>query len=267
MTITDTTTDANTTTSRVFHAPQLHTPLLELFQTVELFAGVGQAQAWVDQYGSEVLRDQALEAVTNLLNASAAERRNRGMLIIERAILAQAAWLQLFELMVPCGRIDQLKRLTAAVRDKDSSPEEHQAARDAIRTAFEQFSERRREADELIAELTELAREEAFVFAARSGSIIGNRGQAMGLYPWQVECLDEVLADRGYRVAIKTLGLTTERLELLSRIFFGETASSNGGGASSKARAKQRGIEERKRRLDDPSRKRGYVQEGNFKKK
>lgn len=234
MTMTD---NATTTATRVFNAPQLHVPLPELFQTVELFAGVSEAQVWVDRFGSEVLKDQALEVVTNLLGANSDERRNRGLLTLERAILAQAAWLQLFELMVPCGRINQLKELTSALRDKDSSSEEHQSARDAALTAFEEFSQRRREADELLAKMVELASEETFVFAARTGSIIGGRGQSMGLYPWQVECLDEVLAGRGYRVAVKTLGLTTDRLTFLSRIHFGEITHGNNEGGKSKGRS------------------------------
>ncbi len=178
--------------------------------------------------------------------------------------------------MAPCGRIDQLKRLTNDVRDKDSSPEEHRAAREAILAAFEEFSERRRVADELIGDIVELAREETFIFSARAGSVVGNRGQSMGLYDWQVECLDAVLAGNGYRQAVKSLSLTAERLELLSRIFFGETTKpSSGGGvkpkgggkAASKARAKQRGLDEAARRAAHPDRRRGYVQEGNLKHK
>jgi hypothetical protein len=257
-----------TTTTTATNIPHLGESIIALFQRDEIFAVASEAQAWLAQHGPEVLRDQALEAVTNLLSASADERRNRGMLTLERAILAQAAWLQLFELMAPCGRIDQLKRLTTAVRDRDSSSEEHQAARTAVLAAFEEYSERRGEADELIAQITDLASEEALVWAARTGSVTGNRGQSMGLYPWMVECLDEVLAGRGYRAALKSLRLTAERLALLSRIFFGETATSNGGGKAKKAkpaskvRAQLRGIEERKRRENDPNRGRGYVKEG-----
>lgn len=237
--MTTTTTDTTTPAARAFTAPQLSLPLEALFQMEEIFASAYQAQAWIEQFGAEVLRDQALEAVTNLLNASSDERRNRGQLILERAILAQAAWLQLFELMAPCGRIDQLKKLTSAVRDKDSSLEEHRAAREAVLVAFEEFSERRKEADALIGDIAELAREETFIFSARAGSIIGNRGQAMGLFDWQVECLNQVLAGDGYRVAVKSLSLTAERLDLLSRIFFGETTSGNGGGKSKGRSAKK----------------------------
>lgn len=232
-------TENTTTAPRVFHAPQLHTPLPELFQQDELFAGASEAQAWVDQFGSEVLKDQALEVVTNLLGANSDERRNRGLLTLERAILAQAAWLQLFELMVPCGRINQLKEVTNAVRDKDFSSEEHQTARDKVLELFTEFSERRDQADELITKMVELASEETFVFAARTGSIIGGRGQSMGLYPWQVECLDEVLADRGRRVAIRTLTLTVERLQLLSGIHFGEIVPQDNGGKSKGRSAKK----------------------------
>lgn len=232
-------TENTTTAPRVYHAPQLHTPLPELFQVVELFAGVSEAQAWVDQFGPEVLKDQALEVVSNLLGASADERRNRGLLTLERAILAQAAWLQMFELMVPLGRINKLKQLTNAVRDKDSSSEEHQAARDAALTAFEEFSERRREADELIAKVVELASEETFVFAARTGSVVGGHGRSMGMFPWQVECLDEVLADRGHRVSLKSLRLTVERLQLLSDIHFGEIVPQDNGGKSKGRSAKK----------------------------
>lgn len=230
--MTTTTTETTTTPVREFTAPQLQQTLAELFSREEIFASGYQAQAWIEQFGSEVLRDQALEAVTNLLNASSTERRNRGQLVLERAILAQATWLALFELMAPCGRIEQLKKLAAAVRDKDSSPEEHRTAREAALEAFEEFSERRWVADELIGDIVELAREETFIFSARAGSIVGNRGQAMGLYPWQVDALDQVLAGDGYRVAVKSLRLTAERLDLLSRIFFGETTkpSGNGGG-------------------------------------
>ncbi len=242
MTTTETTTTTTDTTpapapAREFNAPQLSKPLAGLFSREEIFVSTYQAQAWIEQFGHEVLRDQALEAVTNLLSASSEERRNRGQLVLERAILAQAAWLALFELMAPCGRIDQLKRLTSAVRDKDSSLEEHRAAREATLEAFEEFSARRREADELIGDIVELAREETFIFSARAGSITGNRGQAMGLYPWQVECLDTVLAGDGYRVAVKSLSLTAERLDLLSRIFFGETTSGNGGAKTQKGRS------------------------------
>lgn len=258
-----------TTTTTTTTAPQLREPLEKLFQEEELFAGVGQAQVWLMEFGPQVLRDQAFEAVTNLLSASADERRNRGLLTLERAILAQAAWLQLFELMAPVGRIDQLKKLTAAVRDRDASVEEHSAARVAVLAAYAEYSARRREADELINQIVDLASEEAFVWAARTGSVTGNRGQSMGLYPWMIECLDKVLTDRGYREAANTLRLTAERLGLLSRIFFGETtASGNGGGkskrtrAEQKARAKQRGLDEAKRRAADPNRGRGYQQEG-----
>lgn len=233
MTITTTTT---TTT------PQLRESLTELFQKEELFSGVSQAQAWLEQFGREVLKEAAYEAVQNLLAASSEERRSRGQLILERAIVAQAAWLQLFELMAPCGRIDQLKKLTAAIRDKDSSPEEHHAARAAALTAFAEYSARRQEADELIRQITDLAREEAFVWAARTGSVTGNRGQSMGLHAWQVQVIDKVLADHGYREAVKSLRLTAERLDLLSRIFFGEPPkptkpSGNGGGSASKSRS------------------------------
>lgn len=262
MTVTDTTTETTTTPAREFTAPHLHEPLASLFSREEIFVSVYQAQAWIEQFGAEVLRDQALEAVTNLLGASSEERRNRGQLILERAILAQAAWLQLFELMAPCGRIDQLKRLTSAVRDKDSSPEEHRAAREAALEAFEEFSARRQVADELIGDIVELAREETFIFSARAGSIIGNRGQAMGLFDWQVECLNQVLAGDGYRVAVKSLSLTAERLDLLSRIFFGETTKpSSGGGAKSKERLAKR-AERRQRDRDDREARRGGTSGG-----
>jgi hypothetical protein len=261
-------TTTTTTTTTTDAAPHLGEPILALFQREELFAGVSQASAWLAEFGDKVLKEAAYEAVQNLLSASSDERRNRGLMTLERAILAQAAWLQLFELMAPVGRFDQLKELTNAVRDRSASSEEHQTARTAVLAAFEEYSERRGEADELIAQITDLASEEALVWAARTGSVTGNRGQSMGLYPWMVECLDEVLAGRGYRAALKSLRLTAERLALLSRIFFGETATSNGGGKAKKAkpaskvRAQLRGIEERKRRENDPNRGRGYVKEG-----
>jgi len=259
MTTTDTITPAP---AREFTAPQLSQPLAGLFSQEEIFVSAYQAQAWIDRFGAEVLRDQALEAVTNLLNASSEERRNRGQLILERAIMAQAAWLALFELMAPCGRIDQLKRLTTTVRDKDSSLEEHRAAREAVLETFEEFSERRREADKLIKQLVELAREETFIFSARAGSITGNRGQAMGLYSWQVECLDQVLAGNGYRQSVKSLSLTAERLELLSRIFFGETTKPSGsGGAKSKERLAKK-AERRQRDRDDREARRGGTSGG-----
>lgn len=261
--MTTTTTETTPTTpTRDFTAPQLQQTLAGLFSREEIFASAYQAQAWIEQFGAEVLRDQALEAVTNLLSASSEERRNRGQLILERAILAQAAWLQLFELMAPCGRIEQLKKLIAAVRDKDSSPEDHRAAREAVLAAFEEFSERRKEADQLIGDIVELAREETFIFSARAGSIMGNRGQSMGLYDWQVECLDAVLAGNGYRQSVKSLSLTAERLELLSRIFFGETTKpSGGGGAKSKERLAKK-AERRQRDRDDREARRGGTSGG-----
>jgi hypothetical protein len=237
------------TTTPKFTAPILFEDLPTLFRQEEIFTGHSQAENWLRQFGSEVLKDPALDIVHNLITATSDDRRNRGLITLERAILAQAAWLQLFDLMAPAGRFMKLKELTDAVRSNEATPEEHAAAKEAVLAAYVEYSERKQEVDPLIAKIVDLASETEFIFSARTGAIIGTGNRPMGLFPWQVAVLDAVLDDKGAREAPKSLRLTAERLEFLSRVHFGELPSRNGAVGSKKSgkTAKQAARAERDR--------------------
>lgn len=201
--------------------PHIDTPIAQLFEQPELFQTVDQATAWVDQYGDQALTQQVAEIIRNLLGASASDRQQRGLQLLERQIRAQAAWTQLFELMAPCGAFEQLKRLVGAMRDEDLDAESYEAAKQAVLIARVEYSERKREAESSIAVIIDLADEEAFIFSARDG-----------LKDWQVATLDAVLQGKGLRQHPNSLRVTAERLSFLSRRFFGEMPTGNGGGKS-----------------------------------
>lgn len=217
--------------------PILSESLPELYQRDELFAGPTEAQSWFIQFGTEVLKNPALDVCQNLLSASSTERRNRGLLILERAIYAQAAWLQLIELMAPIGKIEQLIKLTANVRDGEATPEEHNDAKRAMLDTYIEYKARMEQIQPFISTIVDLASEEAFIWAARTEGIVDHRGMSIGLYDWQIEVLDAVLADKGARQAPRSLELTANRLKLLSGLFFGEASTPKRGGGKSKGRS------------------------------
>jgi|GEM_PF-5274613 len=207
--------------------------IVSLFEREELFASAVMALAWAQKHGRTVLRPPALEAVSNLLTASREDRRTRGISVLERAICAQAAWLQLFELLAPAGKINLLKGLVEAIRSSEASSDEHAKAKADALDALDEFQKRRVAVGSMIDLITELAAEEAFVFAARDQ-----------LRDWQVTCLDAVLAGKGLRQHPTTLAKTADRLNFLSRKFFGEEtsvtkpAAPRGRGRSAKKAAK-----------------------------
>ncbi|MEI7818646.1 MAG: hypothetical protein WCI47_00855 [bacterium] len=343
MSITNTTTiEAPTNTKDVSHVPFLNEQLTVLFERDELFAGIDPANAWFKEFGDVVLKALAKDVVSNLLSASSTERRTRGILVLERAILAQAAWLQLFPLMAPAGRNDPLKSLTSDIRNADTTVGDHIAAKAAALAAFVEFTERQLKLDSVIPQIqayladlefmafisnalidartdardpkwmmkmleavqkgaanrqhpnglealakrldtlklrqqwvnqiAALAEEEVFIYAARNEGIRAGSGRPMGMFDWQLDCLDVVLAGEGANLPQHQLQKTAERLATLSSIFFDEgtpvpAGTQKKGGNSSKARAKERGRSEAERRSADSNRQRNYPQAGQVGKK
>ncbi len=233
--------------------PHIDTDITELFEQPEVFQTFGQAIAWVDQYGDAALTPQNAEVIRNLLSASSEERRNRGLQLLERQIRAQAAWIQLFELIVPCGGFEKLKKLVTRLRDEDLDAEGYDAAKQAVLETQAEYAERTRRSKGAIAAIVDIADEEAFVFSARAE-----------MFDWQVQALDAVLEGKGLKIHPNSLEKTAERLSFLSKRHFGELPTGNGGGKSkggksaSKRKAQQRGREEAAKRAQDPDRHRGY---------
>lgn len=220
----------NTTDTTATAIPHIDTPIAELFDQLEIFQSVGQAIAWTNQYGNTALTAQVTETIRRLLGASSEERRNRGLQLLERQIRAQAAWVQLFDLIVPCGGYEKLKKLVSTMRDEALDGEEYEAAKQAVLGAQIEYTERQRQSEEAIAVILDLANEEAFAFSVRAD-----------LRAWQVDTLDAVLQGKGLRQHPNSLRVTAERLEFLSKRFFGEMTTSNGGssGRQAQIRAKK----------------------------
>lgn len=239
MTLTTTITNpAPKTIEDVAHVPHLGADFDQLTQQVEIFSGLSDAEAWFTQFGLLVLKDNAHDVVHNLLSASSSERRNRGLLILERAIVAQAAWLRLFPLMVPAGRFNQLKELVEAVRDADTELAEHNAAKEAVRTTFAEYTARKSTVAAAIERIVDLLDEEAFAFSARA-DLMDNRPDCNDPQ-WRVKVLDEVLAGRGEKVHPNALKAVADRLDFLSKRFFGELTTPNGGGGKRRGRSAQK---------------------------
>ena len=108
--------------------PGFEAPFRELAAKDQLFDSAADAAEWLNEHGSSVLKAQGAEVVKNLLGAASQERRDRGVLILTRAILAQVAWLQSYESFAGNGKFKQLKELTDAIRDANATEAEHAQA-------------------------------------------------------------------------------------------------------------------------------------------
>lgn len=207
-----TATKKHLTLDDVAHIPHLGEPVTALFQRIELFAGIEPARQWFTQYGELTLKGQAHTVLGNLLGASSRERQLKGIMSLQRAIMAQAAWLQGFPVIgPPHGPIERLKKLTDSIRDFDSTAEEHEAAKTAFLEVFTVAGTKLAQAEKLLAQFTDF--DSDFLFRAKAE-----------LYGWQAEAVEAVQQGKGARVAPKTLELTLERLRVLKTFHDREVA-------------------------------------------
>ncbi len=167
---------------------------------------------WLETFGSQALKAPAQEVVKNLLQATSPALQERGLAILARAIFAQNLWLAGFPLLAPCGRVEQLKKLTSAIREAETLAELDTAKEEGLKVYLE-FEARVQEASILIDKIGELVKEEAFI-ASCGPKLLG----------WQRVCLKGCKDGKGLRHAPKSLNILASRLDALAQRFFGEGA-------------------------------------------
>jgi hypothetical protein len=247
----------------------------ELATQDQLFETYEYALEWLDEYGPTVLKDAGMEIVKNLLTANSIERRTRGQISLERAIKAQVAWLEMFQIWAKAGKFPQLKKLTDAVRDPELSNEEHSLAcmlllDDHVDLVIktEEDSIKREEA---LFKIHEHLKEEPFMnWVEENQKLLDTRPTAKDP-EWAIKALAKVMQGMGESVPPNTLSAVAANLDYWSKIFFGEAKTakpkSSSTRSSTKAKAKERGRENHARIMSNPEVKRGYVQEGGRKKR
>jgi len=202
-----------------------------LIEKSELFDSSADAQEWALEHGSAVLKTQGLEVVTNLLSAVSEERRSRGLLILERAILAQAAWLQMFDIWAANGRFKQLKSATDAIRDADSSVEDHQRACQALledhRALLGNIEEDRVRREAALEAITDLLKEKGFVASVEERQLLIDKRPTAKDQDWAVKAFDLVVSGNPEAVRTPALVALAGNLEFHARRFFGEGSMPN----------------------------------------
>lgn len=268
-------TDQTTQNPRPTVVPCFEISFGDLVQKNPLFKSANEALEWVNQYSKSVLKEQAEEVVKNLLGAASEERRTRGVLILERAVLAQVAWLEFFQTWSANGRFNQLKTATDDVRDADSTVEDHQRACQALleahRLLLSNIEEDRVRREVALATIGDLLTEKPFMETLEEHQLLLDRRPRAKDPEWCVKALDLVIAGKADKVRTATLAALAGNLQFHAKRFFGEgnapKPKTNRVRGASKARAKARGRENHSRTMAHPDARRGYVQEGGRKKR
>lgn len=243
-------TDQTHNTPRPKFVPEFRMPFAELIVKDPIFETNANALEWVNEHGSSVLKAQAEEVVKNLLSAASEERRTRGVLILTRAVLAQVAWLELFQIWSTNGRFTQLKKATDAVRDADASEEDHQqACQDLLQEhmlLLANIEDDKLLREVALAKIGDLLAEKPFIERLEEQQLLLDRRPKVKDQEWAIKALDLVIAGKPEKVRTATLVALAGNLEFHARRFFGEgntpdpKAKKVRGGRSAEKRAADR---------------------------
>lgn len=238
------------TKTRPTAVPGFEFSFSEIILKDPIFETSTDASDWVAEHGLSVLKTQALEVVTNLLGAASEERRTRGLLILTRSVLAQVAWLECFDVWAGNGRFTQLKAITDAIRDADSSPEDHRASCNDLLEAHEalliQVEEEQTRRETALAKIGDLLAEKPFIERLEEQQLLLDRRPKAKDQEWAIKALDLVIAGKPEKVRTATLVALAGNLEFHARRFFGEgntpdpKAKKVRGGRSAEKRAADR---------------------------
>lgn len=211
--------------------PGFQIKFADLIEKSELFDSCADALEWLETHGSTVLKEQGLKVVNNNLTAFSEERRSRGLLMLERVIKAQVAWLEFFNVWSSNRKYNQLLNGTVAIRDEDSSVEEHEQAckslleeHQLLLSNIEGDRVRREAALEAIAELL---KEKAFVASVEEHQLLIDRRPTAKDQEWAVKAFDLVVAGNPEAVRTATLVALAGNLEFHARKFFREGSKPN----------------------------------------
>jgi len=181
---------------------------------------------WINEHGRTVLKENAEEIIKNLLTANAPERRVRGQIGLERAIKAQVAWVEMFQVWVKLGKFAQLKELTDAVRDPELSNADHLEACKGLHEAHvnlviktEEDNTRREEA---MRKIGDHLKEEGFIEWVIANSKLVDKRPNVKDPKWAEKALIKVQKSKGESVPPNTLSALGSNLDHWSRVFFGE---------------------------------------------
>ena len=219
--------------------PLLGDTIPVLFERRELFVDAEQAEAWMQTHGGIVLQGQKYEFAFNNICATAPERRDHGVKQLERAILAQAAWLRMFGFYAPMHRLGQLKQLVQAIRDAESD-DAYMAAKSAIIKAYAEMVQGIKDRDEAVSKVLKYAEEEHFILRMRSDLLDTRRGTSDP--EWAIHALDRVLMGHSEKCHPNDIKALARQLDFHARKFFGPTE-----GGASKPKVKKPGSAARRK--------------------